>query len=48
MGLIKEITCEICQDTGEVVTMDYVYAGEPYMAAIGIAPCECQRVVDED
>lgn len=41
------ITCQICQDTGEVDCMDSVYPGEPHMAMVGTRKCEC-RLSDND
>ena len=40
--------CEMCGGTGEMTTMEYVYAGEPHMAPIGTRPCLCQSKKDED
>lgn len=44
----KEIVCEICGGTGEVSTMEPVWAGEPHMADIGTEKCVCQISDDED
>lgn len=33
--------CIYCGGTGEVSTMEAVYANEPHMADVGSAPCEC-------
>lgn len=49
-GVIREeveYDCEICQDTGEVDTMESVYPGEPHQAPIGTQKCEC-RLRDPD
>jgi hypothetical protein len=43
--MIKEAlepTCDICGGTGEVTTMEQVYAGEPHMAPIGTKKCICR------
>lgn len=41
--------CEMCEGTGMVNTMGYVYAGEPHMAMIDEAPCpSCQSRDDDD
>ena len=37
-----ELVCEFCFGTGELTTMEQVYAGEPHMAPIGSRPCVCQ------
>lgn len=37
-----EEVCADCYGTGEVTTMEYVYAGEPHMAPIGTRRCHCQ------
>lgn len=39
--------CEHCHGTGEVTTMERVYANEPHMAPIGTEKCICQ-LKDED
>lgn len=39
---VKTFDCDMCEDTGEVSTMEYVYAGEPHMADIGTKPCICR------
>lgn len=36
------IECKLCNDTGEVDCMDYVYPGEPHMAMVGTRKCECR------
>lgn len=40
--------CEMCEGTGFVTTMGYVYAGEPHMAMIDEAPCPECRSYDDD
>ncbi len=39
--------CDICEDTGEVTTMEKVYNGEPHEAPIGSKTCIC-RIQEED
>lgn len=44
-----EEVCAECGGTGEVTTMEAVYAGEPHMAPIGNAPCPaCRPSRDDD
>lgn len=43
-----EEVCAECYGTGEVTTMEYVYAGEPHQAPIGTAPCPVCQVKDDD
>lgn len=38
-----EEVCADCLGTGEVTTIERVYAGEPHMADVGTAPCHCQK-----
>lgn len=45
--LEKEYNCDICEDTGEVTTMEPVYAGEPHVAPIGTRVCTCKLYEDE-
>jgi hypothetical protein len=33
--------CPYCGGTGEISTMERVYADEPHMAMIGSHPCHC-------
>jgi hypothetical protein len=41
--------CGMCGGTGEIATMERVYAGEPHMADVGSEPCpNCKRSPDED
>lgn len=42
-----EEVCEFCGGTGEVTTMEQVYAGEPHMAPIGTATCSCRLQAKE-
>lgn len=45
----EDDVCEMCEGTGMVNTMGYVYAGEPHMAMIDEAPCpECSGRYDDD
>lgn len=37
-----EDVCEYCGGTGEITTMESVYAGEPHQAPIGTQTCICQ------
>lgn len=39
--------CEICDGTGKVSQSEQVYPGEPHMADIGEATCECS-INDDD
>lgn len=39
--------CAMCEDTGEVSAMGFVYPGEPHMADVETVPCEC-RIDDDD
>lgn len=39
--------CEFCEDTGEVTTMEAVYAGEPHTAPIGSGTCPHCKAEDE-
>ncbi len=39
--------CEDCNDTGEVVVDQQVYAGEPHYASIGRQKCICQINVED-
>ena len=43
----EEEVCEFCGGTGEISSMEYVYAGEPHMADIGTKTCIC-RIKNED
>lgn len=43
----KKFACELCEDTGEVTTMERVYPNEPHTAPIGTEKCIC-RLPDED
>lgn len=43
-----EEVCADCLGTGEVTTMESVYAGEPHMAPIGTAKCHCQARDEDD
>lgn len=46
----KECEVEVCADclgTGEVTTMEAVYAGEPHIAPIGTRTCHCQAKEEE-
>lgn len=43
---IEEV-CAECLGTGEVTTMEQVYAGEPHMAPIGTRACLCQKKEEE-
>lgn len=45
--LPRELVCEFCGGTGEVSTMEPVYAGEAHMAPIWLRACVCQ-IRDED
>lgn len=45
MGIPNE-ECDICGGTGEVTTMEPVYAGEPHTAPVGSRRCEC--TIDEE
>lgn len=45
----EEEVCETCGGTGEITTMERVYANEPIEAPIGSAPCpDCSRREDDD
>lgn len=47
--LKKEYDCDTCKDTGEVGTMEQVYAGEPHMASVGTGVCpDCQSNEPDD
>lgn len=46
-GTYIEYDCELCQDTGEVTTMEQVYPNEPHMAPIGTEKCMCKMVEDD-
>lgn len=37
-----EEVCADCLGTGEVTTMEQVWAGEPHIAPIGTSKCHCQ------
>ncbi len=43
-----EPVCEYCGGTGEVDSMEQVYAGEPHMAPIGTRKCICQVEAEQD
>lgn len=40
--------CDMCGGTGEVESMDDVYAGEPHVAPIGMISCPECRFRNED
>ena len=42
-----EEVCADCLGTGEVTTMETVYAGEPHQAPIGTRRCHCQQKEQE-
>jgi hypothetical protein len=42
-----EDVCEDCLGTGEVTTMETVWAGEPHQAPIGTQKCHCQIKEEE-
>lgn len=42
-----EEVCADCLGTGEITTMEQVYAGEPHMAPIGSRVCPCQNKEEE-
>ena len=42
-----EEVCEDCLGTGEVDTMEQVYANEPHTAPIGTRACHCQAREEE-
>lgn len=45
----KEDECETCGGTGEVSTMERVYANEPHMADVGTGPCpDCRDQGDDE
>ena len=49
-SIVRELflTCRTCDGTGEVTTMEAVYAGEPHMAPIGTGKCpDCTKVDDD-
>lgn len=37
-----ESVCADCLGSGEVTSLDYVYAGEPHMADVKIEVCACK------
>lgn len=44
-----ENECDECGGTGEVTTMEQVYANEPHMAPIGTRPCpKCRSKKEEE
>lgn len=43
-----EDICPDCGGSGEVTTMEQVYANEPHMAPIGTRPCHCQSKQYDD
>lgn len=43
-----EEVCADCLGTGEVTTMEQVYAGEPHTAPIGTQKCICQLKNDDE
>lgn len=48
-GWDKDLECDECGGTGDVSTMEQVYAGEPHMADIGTAPCpKCKGRNEEE
>lgn len=48
MEKIKEIVvCDLCDDTGEIPCMDYVYNNEPHTAMVGSRKCSCQLKTDD-
>jgi DnaJ-class molecular chaperone len=44
----RQEVCETCGGTGEVSCMESVYAGEPYMASVGIERCPDCNMPDYD
>ena len=45
----EQYDCETCEDTGEVTTMETVYAGEPHQAPTGTGRCpDCRGEDDAD
>lgn len=43
-----EEVCPTCGGTGEVTTMETVYAGEPHTAPVGTGRCPDCNMPDED
>lgn len=44
---VEEI-CALCDGTGEVTTMETVWAGEPHTAPIGTEKCICQLKEEDE
>ena len=42
-GCNTESVCADCLGSGEVSSLDYVYAGEPHMADVKLETCHCKQ-----